>query len=292
MSKTLHIDQQSKGNDPRHLMGMVTHHKCGTIWMKRILRDMSAKWDIPMVGMWSKFALNRLPKTGSAFVVNWSGWFPEDLWQMLEFRSVHLIRDPRDVLLSGCQYHHFAPKGGEAFLYEPRDDLNGLSYQNHLCQLESYEEKLLFEMREKHAQTVAEMVAISTADAAILQLRYEDVIQDEKMTTFDTVLRHWRLKENRTEEAHQIIWNNSLFGRLASPGERDGRISMHVLSGASVRWDKELPRAIGEIYAQEFGDALIALGYEKDHSWVSRLPVDPVPFNLEEADDEPPSYIQ
>ena len=110
MSKTLHIDPQSKGNDPRHLMGMVTHHKCGTIWMKRILRDMSAKWDIPMVGMWSKFALNRLPKTGSAFVVNWSGWFPEDLWQMREFRSVHLIRDPRDVLLSGCQYHHFAPK--------------------------------------------------------------------------------------------------------------------------------------------------------------------------------------
>ena len=66
------------------------------------------------------------------------------------------------------------------------------------------------------------------------------------------------LKEDRTEKPTKSFGTTaSLDGWQAD--ERDDSISMHVL-GASVRWDKELPRAIGEMHAQEFCDALIALG--------------------------------
>ena len=103
----------------------------------------------------SKFALNRLPKTGSAFIVNWSVGV-----QVVADAGISIcISDPRSsrCVAVWLPIPPFRPKGGEAFLYEPCDDLNGLSYQNHLCQLESYEEKLFFEMREKHAQTVGEI---------------------------------------------------------------------------------------------------------------------------------------
>ena len=136
------------------------------------------------------------------------------------------------------------------------------------------------------------MIAIKESSADILQLQHEDVMVEEKMISFEAALFHWRLREDRKGEAHQIIWNNSLLGRLVNPSERDGSVRMHVLSVACSRWNKELPYAVGEICACEFGDAPIALVYERDYEWVSHLPMDPAPFNLQNVSDENPTYVQ
>ena len=136
------------------------------------------------------------------------------------------------------------------------------------------------------------MIAIKESRADILQLQYEDVMVEEKMISFEAALFHRRLREDRKGEAHQIIWNNSPLGRLLTPTECDGRVSTHVLSGARSCVNKELPRAFGEIYACEFGDALIALVYERDHEWVSHLPLAPAPFNLQNVSEENPTYVQ
>jgi len=269
------------------LLGLVTHHKCGTVWMQQVVAGLKRLLGYPIVGIWSDKQRANIPETGPAFLVNWNGWLPSDLWQRKDMAVLHLTRDPRDVLLSGCQYHHVAPKKGEAFLHTPREDLDGKTYQSHLRDLEGYEDKLLFEMREKHAITIAEMLQFPKHQKSIYELRYEALINDTELGDMRAAFQHWKLNPKATEDALDVVWQTSLFGAFKTFEERPQQVRSHVFSGAARRWKSELPQAVGQIYAQEFGDALIELGYETDTTWVDQLPVDPVPFNLPDPMDDP-----
>ena len=269
------------------LLGLVTHHKCGTVWMQQVVAGLKRLLGYPIVGVWSDKQRANIPKSGPAFLVNWNGWLPSDLWTRKDFAVLHLIRDPRDVLLSKCQYHHVAPKKGEAFLHTPREDLGGKTYQAHLCDIESYEDKLLFEMREKHAVTVAELLQFPKDHEVAYELRYETLINDTEQDEMRSAFQHWNLDAKATKDALAVVWQTSLFGSFKTFEDRPQQVRSHVFSGAARRWQNELPQAVGKIYAQEFGNALIELGYETDTTWVDRLPVDPVPFNLPDPMDDP-----
>ena len=271
------------------LLGLVTHHKCGTVWMQQVVAGLKRLLGYPIVGLWSDKQRSNIPETGPAFLVNWNGWLPSDLWQRNDFAVLHLIRDPRDVLLSGCQYHHVAPKKGEAFLHTPREDLGGKTYQTHLRDIDSYQDKLLFEMREKHAVTVAEMLQFPKNHEFVYELRYEALINDTELGEMRAAFQHWKLDAKSTNDALDIVWETSLFGEFKDFEARPQQVRSHVFSGAARRWQSELPQAVGKIYAQEFGDALIELGYETDRTWVDSLPVDPAPFNLPDPIDEAPA---
>ena len=71
-------------------------------------------------------------QTGPQIIVNWSSSFPQPLMKLDHARFLHIIRDPRDVLLSGMRYHRIAPLGNEKFLREKRDEWGGKNYQDHL----------------------------------------------------------------------------------------------------------------------------------------------------------------
>ena len=71
--------------------------------------------------------------------------------------------------------------------------------------------------------------------------------------------------------------DNSLFGGAA---EKNARVAQHVQSTSTSRWMREMPRSVGAKYAKDFGDDLIALGYEKDTSWVDTLPETSTPFAI------------
>ena len=135
------------------------------------------------------------------------------------------------------------------------------------------------------------MIEIKESHADILQVRYADFF-DGTMTPYDTAFGHWWLSKFCRSEAHQITWKNSLFGGLESHDERHGSMSLDVFSGAFMCWDKKMSRAIDEIYTHEFSDVLNSLEYEKDDEWVSRVPLDPLPFNLQQVDENHPADLQ
>lgn len=255
------------------LMGVATHHKGGTVWIKRVIRTLAREMGVPWIGIWSDRQLSKIPAQGRAFLCNWAGWFPKALWDHDDFAALHVIRDPRDVLLSGCAYHQVAGVKGERFLHQPRADLDGRTYQDHLRALPDPEEKLLFEMHNKHAETLAEMRAWPYGDARVAELRYEDLMQDTDTALFDSALAQLGLSDKDRAAGRKAFWDNSLFGGLAKPEQRAGRLATHVASGGRLqRWQRELPRRVGRAYDRRFGDDLRALGYEQDASWVDRLP--------------------
>lgn len=258
------------------LMCIATHHKGGTVWIKRVVRALSHAIGVPWIGLWSERHLDKVPASGRAFLCNWNGRFPKAIWDSTETGFLHVIRDPRDVLLSGCAYHHDAPVKGERFLHEPRADLGGRSYQQHLNALQGQEAKLIFEMENKHAETLGEMRDWPWGDPRCSELRYEDLMDDRDGTLFGAALARLGLEGAELKAGLRAFWDNSLFGGLARPQDRDARLQGHIASGGRLRrWQRELPRAVGRIYADRFGADLIALGYEKDMSWVESLPEHP-----------------
>ena len=249
---------------------VATHHKGGTVWMKQVFRAFAKALDMPIIGMWSDRQVKDVPQDRPAFLVNWHGWFPRAIWDNPTSRFFHIIRDPRDILLSGWQYHQTAGVKGEQFLHTPRADLNGKTYQQHLNNLTQEQDQILFEMRQKHALTLREMLDWPYDDPRQLTLRYEDLMQDQNCSLFKSALRHLGFGDAAVNLGAQSFWDKSLFGGQSRQNARQG----HVQSGAISRWALEMPRAVGVAYENEYGAGLQRLGYSENDTWVNELSVE------------------
>lgn len=255
------------------LMAFGTHHKAGTVWIKRVVLALARALGLPWQGVWDARRLGDIPPLGRSFLVHWNSRFPAGLWARDDVAFVHLIRDPRDVLLSGMAYHRTAAPEGERFLHSPRADLGGLTYQQHLNALPDDAARLAFEMDGRHAETVADMLAWPWGDARAHELRYETLITDTGGTLFDAALAHLGLSAAERAEGRRLFLANSLFGGLSDARARAGRVAGHAAAGGHAgRWRSQLPRAVGHAYAKRFGPALRRLGYADDDTWVDTLP--------------------
>lgn len=259
---------------PPRILCIGTHHKTGTVWMRRVWMQIAEALDIPFVPVHNPARWQKIPDEGRAIVVNWSSLFAPDLFERGDARFLHIIRDPRDVMLSGARYHENSPGAQERFLHSPRADLDGLSYQQHLQSLDRLEDKLEFEMRNQHRRTLEEMRAWPYGHPRSIDLRYEDLIADTDCSLFEGVLRIFGFDNDEVAVATKIYFDNSLFGGLKGETEA-GRLDTHFVSGRAGQWRQQLPRETAELYLSRYGDDLIALGYERDAGWLDAVAATP-----------------
>ncbi len=251
-----------------------THHKTGTLWMRWVFRKIAEELDLPhgVGGSLGEADIKPTLQDDRSIIMQWSSNFTNRLLRRADARFLHLIRDPRDVLLSGMSYHRQIDPAREQFLSKPIPSLDGRSYQEHLNWLASDEDRLLFEMRGKHAQTVAEMLAWDYTRDTCAEVTYEALITDTDGSLFQDILRFLGLSAEEAALGRKIFVERSLFGPMKHAGFTKQDLDTHIQSGKPQRWKTELPRAVAETYATEFGDALVSLGYE-DHpsAWLEEI---------------------
>ena len=258
---------------PRFL-AIGTHHKTGTVWMRRTFRKWSDPAGVPVLRMGRRTPLSELPQSGPALCVSWQSLFPRAFFDHPEARFLHVIRDPRDVLISGARYHVSAPLGHEQWLGRKRDDLGGRSYQEAIAALQTPQERLLFEMEGKHRQTLREMLDWPYGHASVVDLRYEDLIEDYDCALFRGALERLGVAGFPPEEIVASYWTHSLFGGIKERESRTSSVKAHIKSGRPAQWRTKLPRSVAEVYAERYGAALITLGYETSTDWVAHCPPD------------------
>lgn len=250
-----------------------THHKTGTIWMRKVFRLIANEQDIPFMQCYRAKRLADAAETGPQIIVNWSSSFPKPLMDMDHARFLHVIRDPRDVLLSGMRYHRIAPLGNEKFLREERDEWGGKNYQDHLNAMPDDHARLMFEMENKHDKTVGEMLKWfdlnAGAEGRTADIKYEDLIEDTDCALFRGILERFDIEGLDIDKAVQSYWEKSLFGGLAKKDDREDRVALHVASGKKAQWTTKLPREVAEPYADRYADDLKTLGYAENSDWVS-----------------------
>ena len=177
-------------------------------------------------------------------------------------RGVHIVRDPRDVLISATHYHL---RARERWLHLPRPRFGGGTYQEAIRSAGTIRDALLFELRHRTRRVIRGMTSFPRLPG-VPTITYESLIADDALLTFEEMFSFLGFSGPTLEVALKCAIDNSIALNAARP--RSG----HIRSGKPEQWREVFDRGLGQRFAAEAGDALIALGYERDDSWLSELP--------------------
>lgn len=197
-----------------------------------------------------------------------------DFEKLPSYVGSHLIRDPRDLLVSGYKYHLWCK---EKWVRRPMslnfkdklrleelglaDKAKGKTYQkllNSLDEVEGY--KLEMNWR---GRSFKQMSQWNYSNSNILEIKYEEIFGNE-VKIFEKLFKHYGFPEEKIDKSLDIVRRNS-FASLKKKG-RTGK-SKHAAVGSPSQWKTSLPKEIREAFKNEYGDLLMSLGYEKNLSW-------------------------
>jgi len=242
--------EEAKHEPAERLIVHGSHHKVGTVWFNRVLGGLARRlgWKC-YVGPQSG-----LPEDANIFINLHSRIATSEL---PPFFGSHIIRDPRDVVVSGYFYHL---KCDEDWCVRTREEFGGRSYQQVLQGLDR-EQGIEFEMRHNARSTLNQMLSWNYNHPDILEIRYEDLIRDEEVI-FATLFEHYRLSPEQIEVGMDVVRHFS-FNKVKARNPLD----FHLRSGTSNQWRDQFTGKHIDLCKSLYGDGLIKLGYETDLNW-------------------------
>lgn len=302
---TLQAPSQSTNVSYGAVRAFYGHHKCATGWITRIFREMSFH-------LGRRHAIVHLPRHISPYasladkvsaesidVLIYTNAQIHEVQTLPEgSRGFHVVRDPRDVLVSAYFSHKHS---------HPSDKWPELEPHRDLLQTLSLEDGLAAEM--VFSQSVfADMQAWDYKQPNVLELHMETLTADpdagfQRIATFlgwldpEALYSFAYRVQVRLNRLHYLgharvpgpypllpvprrplatlppdtlahILEASRFNRLTggrSRGEED--VQSHYRKGTPGDWRNHFTPALVDHFKAEWGDLLIQLGYETDHTW-------------------------
>lgn len=266
-----------------------THHKTGTVWMANVFRRFCRMHDVAFVDISTcapaAAAAAILRQHEHCVVFSHHSEFPDYRLPALSgrrARGIHLVRDPRDLLISAARYHCDAD---EPQLLVPRPEFGGLTYREKIRSLPSPQERILFEMDHSGGSNISAMSTFD--DQGIFEtVKFEDLLEDDTLVVWHAVCLGLGLRGTALLHALECFYHASLFSR-ADPvrpprpsslaGDTLDRIrtatrplrsrllnrSMnHVRGGSPKEWKRALTPEVRAAIESRFADAITRLGYK------------------------------
>lgn len=240
---------------------VATHHKTGTVWMDGVFKTIAGDLGAQYVNFRSERGQLGALDHGPFILFSYDSDFGDcaSLLDREDVRVLHLIRDPRDVVISAMHYHKASR---ESWLHEPIPGYDDLTYQQALQTLPTKFAQYVFEMDNSSASTLRDMARWDYGRANCFEARYEDLRQDTQLVTWRSIMTFLGLDAEEQAIASRRFWQNSLFGGLSRLGNR------HVRSGAVAQWRREFTPELATAFLKRFPRALQTLGYETSDAWV------------------------
>jgi hypothetical protein len=237
------------------------HHKVGTVWFQRVLSTVAGFYglrftEVPVADDVAGARPTLPPDIDVVVFDRATDFSPLDLGAQT-LRISHLIRDPRDVVVSGYHYHL---RTNESWVHEPKERYGGRTYQEFLQSIDEHA-GLMAEIERCARSTLAEMAAWPYAQAAVLELRYEDMV-DNEMETFTRLFRFYGF--NATAIARGLAIVGQFSRRHGVPA---GEADPHIRSGRPGEWRQAFGTDHVERFKELTGDLVVRLGYEDDLDW-------------------------
>ena len=223
-----------------------THHKAMTTYFSAVLRLLS-------LGAGKRFAEVNFedPPTRAEILLSNHSAFQVDA--LRPCRGVHIMRDPRDMIVSGYHYHKWTH---EAWVH--RTDEDGKSYQEKLTAADKTTglfmeiDHFIFIYRDI-------LERWDTNDEDVLEVPYEALMSDDRDPLYFRIFEHMGLEGPALALAVDLMRLFEAKSRTGKSG--DTQKFAHIRSGASQQWRKELePQHLAYI-DRELGPVLEKFGY-------------------------------
>jgi len=263
-------------------VALFCHHKVGTELLSKTFGSISRR-------MGWRFATLNGQKTelaADADVMLYAHSLIDPFGITKPFAGMHLVRDPRDIIISGYLYHqrtteawctntNFQQTAVIDFPQVPysqrwrseswkRDYLRllaGRSYQEHLMSLPQ-NEGILFEMDRYAGWTIQSMASWNYGHPSILELRFEDL-----MAHYDDNFRRIFQSIGMLDDDIEVALKLAAAHDLSRKDDETIRRMKHVSSPQPQKWRKYFDDELKTAFRKRFGNILIDLGYETSHSW-------------------------
>jgi hypothetical protein len=190
------------------------------------------------------------PDTDVAFYA-YGGRFRPDLVCNRPFRGTHMVRDPRDLVVSGYEDHKVT---ADPWAHKPRVRLDGLSHQQYLCSMSEHD-GLMVEIQFMAPRTAGPMSAWNYRQPDFLEVRYEDAVADE-FAFLERICRWYCLNRKAT----RIVLEGA-------EGLSKGRSESGSNYGLPGHWRNRLAPDHIALFKELTGDLVVKLGYEADADW-------------------------
>lgn len=222
-----------------------THHKVLTVFLGRVFRtfaaltnrsydrgmgkDLDYSCDV-LIDHHSDFQFGLLP----------TGWM-----------GLHVVRDPRDVLVSAANYH---VRSTEKWLHRPEDKFGGRTYQDMVKALPTLEARMLFELDHVVGEDISAMLAWDYGRPGMLELRYENLVGDGAAEHFAQAIGAWDLPP---EERRLLVKLFEYFS-IGKPGTKG---NTHIRNARAGQWAQHFTPAVTARFDALFPGAARRLGY-------------------------------
>ncbi len=230
------------------------YHKVGTAWFIRVLSAIARYYGL----IFQCCEQQELTDDTDIFMEYMSR---VDTSKISNYVGSHMIRDPRDVIISGYFYHLWTK---EPWAHIPRANVDNMTYQQYLNSL-NREEGLLAEMKGTSYEVIYEMSQWNYHNPNFIEIKYEDIIANEK-ETFSKIFRHYGFNEEAIENSlkisEQFSFKNKAKRKLGTVKKKS-----HLRSGRPGEWQELFNDRHKQQFKELFGDILIKLGYETDNNW-------------------------
>ncbi|QYU70815.1 hypothetical protein J4558_12185 [Leptolyngbya sp. 15MV] len=224
-----------------------TFHKTGSVLMARLWRDGCKALGLRF---WPMHAGNRAePAAWDVCFEDHSRFPPEALAK--PHRGALVIRDPRDIIISGAHYHTHSTEG---WLHRPKPAFGGLTYQQKINSLPTPEARLLFEMRQVAARTFRDIDAAMRRHPDFHVARFEELVSDPAMRGYRAMFTALGFEGAAQEALRAAARRHSLFtGRVENPE--------HVRSGRPGEWRTGFSERVMRAFMEAHGDLPQRWGY-------------------------------
>jgi hypothetical protein len=226
------------------------HHKAGTVWFREVLLSVIRHYGLrQQEGLVAPIE----SATDVAFYAH-AASFRRDQVDARPFRGSHVVRDPRDLVVSGYEYHRVCH---EDWTRRPQPSYGGLSYQDHLRSLSEHD-GLMAEIEWMATTTAPEMSGWDYHQPEFLELRYEEALADEQ-EAFATLFRWYGFDDAAVALGLEAVDRLSL--------RHGGAIPRHARAGSPGEWRDRLASDHVQRFKELTGDLTVRLGYETDPGW-------------------------
>lgn len=281
----------------KSLLCFFGHHKGGTQWIQGILRELCSelnlKYNFAYEARMFDYDLKSFIEKEKTDVFAYTNANYEYVKDLNNFRGFHVIRDPRDIVVSGYFSHLYShPTDKSSRIREEREKLQNLPKdEGLLLEMEfnydvfkamyewnySLENVMEIKMEDlisnpyRNFVDIFRFLGLVSESRPTFKERWSHLLAISALRTQQVIIKepilHLPLATVPYERILGIIYENDFKKKSGGRKQGEENAKSHYRKGVAGDWQNHFNEKHVEVFKEKYNPILIKLGYEQDDRW-------------------------